>query len=99
MAFVGATGATEIAAPVVVVDDVTELPPLTSKVIVSVSADQIAYKVKSAVWPCAYGKVITEPELVVDHPVNVYPARVGAVGADEIVAAVFVEPVLTEDPL
>jgi hypothetical protein len=70
---VGAVGAEEILAAVFTVPLVTEVPPFESYVTVKVLALQIAYKVKLAVWPCAYPPVkeTTDPLLVVDQPLNV----------------------------
>ena len=42
--------------------------------------------------------MIAVPPSVADQAENVYPARVGAVGAEEILAAVFTEPLLTVVP-
>ncbi len=41
---------------------------------------------------------MVEPDEDVDQPVNVYPVRVGAVGADEILAPVLTEPLETKLP-
>ena len=40
----------------------------------------------------------TDPVVVADQPANVYPARVGAVGAAEILAPVLTDPDVTADP-
>jgi hypothetical protein len=56
------------------------------------------YKVKFAVCPCAYGKAMAVPPSVADQAEKVYPARVGAVGAEEILAAVFTVPLVTAVP-
>ncbi len=53
---------------------------------------------KFAVCPCAYGKVIAVPPSVADQAEKVYPARVGAVGAEEMLAAVFTVPLVTDEP-
>ena len=73
-------------------------PLFALKITVFEFADQIAYKVKFAVCPCAYGNEITEPDEVVDQPTKVFPAFVGAVGADEMLAPVFTVPLETAEP-
>jgi hypothetical protein len=95
---VGADAALEIEAPVFTDPAVTAEPPCESYVIVRAFAAQIAYRVKFAVWPCVYGNVRTLPVSVTDHPLNVYPALVGAVGADAMLAPVFTDPLVTALP-
>ncbi len=43
--------------------------------------------------------MITLPVLVADQPENVYPLRVGAVGADEMLPPIGAVPASTELPL
>jgi hypothetical protein len=97
-ALVGEVGAVNFAS-VATDPAVTEDPPCSSKVTIRVFTDQIAYKVKLEVCPCVYPpvKLTTEPVEVVDQPLNVYPALVGAVGAVNF-ASVATDPAVTDDP-
>ena len=73
-------------------------PPAVVEVGEQEIAAHTAYKVIPDVAVGEYGKVITDPPSVNDQPDKVYPARVGAVGADEIEPPVTKLPLETEVP-
>ena len=57
------------------------LPPWESYVTVKELAVHCAYKVKFEVCPWVYAKEMAEPPLeAANHPLNVYPDRVGLPG-------------------
>ena len=65
----------------------------------AVNAVHWAYNVKLAVRPCAYEKLIADPpDDATNQPSNVYPARVGVPGEDEIDPPVVVDPSEIDEP-